>query len=143
MANNTPQQAVTIVAIPLTWRKVSKFHQRMGARVIRQSPLVLTAAAPLNLINAPYGPDTIDRIIGCYLSLGQAGAGTITLQELNSGWNWSVVAGTQLGNYWFPIETLVDGANITITSSINIAAAKQASISFYNFEMPPAQMGHE
>lgn len=126
---------------PLSWRKITPLHKRMGAHSLR-IPLVLSANTPLTIFQATFGAGTIDRIIGCRLGLGGVGAGTVTLKEIHSGWQIAIVAATQLGDYGFNIETLIDGANLTIESSVDVDFAKGAMISLFNFELPPYQIGH-
>lgn len=126
-------------AVITNWRKVTLLHRTMGARAIRLASIALSAGIETPLLQTPYGPATIDRVIGLFLNVEtKAKAGVITIQDLSSNWRMDISATSQFGAYWLNVETLTDAANLVITSSVAIVI----DCSLHNFEMPPASIGH-
>ena len=131
---DSPNQPNVVYTAPLTWRKHSPLHQAAGAQSSR-GLLALAANVPFVLARFQYGPDTVDRIIGVYLNFKtNVPPGVLTITELNTSWELDIKATSQqFGAYYFNIETLTDGVNLQLLSTI----ALTGNYSLYNFEISP------
>jgi hypothetical protein len=139
---DSPSETV-FAAQSLTWRKVTGLNNSLGARAFKVPQIIAGAGVAVPLFSSLFGPRTIDRIIGVNLRFGGVpGAASLTLADLQSGFIWQTQASGHLGNYWFNIETLETGANLTLVCSVALTAAMNAQASFYNFEIPTETQGH-
>lgn len=142
---DSPNETV-VIASSLTWRKDTPLHTELGARVIKFTPIVASPGVPLTLLNAVFGPRTIDRVIGVSIRTNgfNIAPTALTLADLSSGYIWQIDCGAtgHLGNYCFNIETLETQCNLVLTSSVSIPASANVQVSLYNFEIPNNSTGH-
>jgi hypothetical protein len=131
-------------AMPMTWRKITPLHKKLGARAIRfvyPSGVGLPLVASPALLNFRFGPEiAIDRIIGFTLAIQSvATASNFYVKELNTGWSFSYAYGGSKGCYVKEnIETLPD--EISLSFSFSAALASDVYLSFFNFEVVPFEL---
>jgi hypothetical protein len=148
MANNTATQpGVLPLVTPLTWRKLTPLHKKLGARAMRF--MYNAGASPLlaNMGGIEFRYDAvsaIDRVIGFCLSIGPpsgaSAASTFTISDANTGWNFNVLwSGAAplyvMGN----AETYADMANLSWNFDVQVQAP--VYLSLFNVEVVPCAIG--
>lgn len=128
---------------PLGWRSISPLHRKLGSRAIRFTYPAGGAPTTAAVMKFRYDATTaMDRVVGFCISSAAGGTTgfSVTLNELNTGWQWaSTVGGTKPFYVKENIETFVDEVDLTWVFS----AAPDVPIymSFFNFEVSPVYMG--
>ena len=132
-------------ATPLSWRKITPLHRKLGARSLRfvypAGANLPRVATPLTIAKEFTAGRDMDRFIGFCLSIAASPVpANFLMSDGFTGWQFS---------YYYPgakgifimgnVETLPEQSDLTV--SFDAAVTGTVYLALFNFEVVPCQLG--